>query len=66
MYRDKYGRRAAVRNGRPGRAAAGTGDAGASAAGDRFARALYPAVEATFTTGVEPTVDGGFGQGLGA
>ncbi|MFI5740132.1 hypothetical protein ACIA9I_17345 [Streptomyces anulatus] len=46
--------------------AAATGDSGASAAGDRFARGLYPAVEATFTTGVEPTVDGGFGQGLGA
>ncbi|MFI7291471.1 SDR family NAD(P)-dependent oxidoreductase [Streptomyces anulatus] len=30
------------------------------------AAALYLAVEATFTTGVELTVDGGFGQGLGA
>lgn len=29
------------------------------------AAALYLAVESTFTTGVEPTVDGGFGQGLG-
>lgn len=66
MYRDKYGRGAAVRNGRPGRVAAGTGDSGASAAGDRFARGSYLAVEATFTTGVEPTVDGGSGQGLGA
>ncbi|WP_432082762.1 SDR family NAD(P)-dependent oxidoreductase [Streptomyces sp. WAC 04229] len=30
------------------------------------AAALYLAVEATFTTGVELPVDGGFGQGLGA
>lgn len=30
------------------------------------AAALYLAVEATFTTGAELTVDGGFGQGLGA
>ncbi|WTP99447.1 SDR family oxidoreductase [Streptomyces anulatus] len=30
------------------------------------AAALNLAVEATFTTGVELTVDGGFGQGLGA
>ncbi|WP_416371338.1 SDR family oxidoreductase [Streptomyces sp. ID05-18] len=30
------------------------------------AAVLYRAVEATFTTGVELTVDGGFGQGLGA
>ncbi|WP_254404759.1 hypothetical protein [Streptomyces anulatus] len=44
----------------------GTGGSGASAAGDRFARVSYLAVGATFTTGAEPTVDGGFGQGLGA
>lgn len=29
------------------------------------AAALYLAVEAAFTTGAEPTVDGGFCQGLG-
>ncbi|MFE1366069.1 SDR family NAD(P)-dependent oxidoreductase [Streptomyces anulatus] len=33
---------------------------------EEVAAALYLAVEATFTTGVELTVDGGFGQGLGA